>query len=455
MSTKPLILIVDDSTTIRVSFRKLLKPLGAEIFEAEDGQAALDLALTHSFDVIVSDVDMPNKNGIELCNDLRSSPSTKGIPIVIVSSFDSDADIETGFSAGASAYISKDDAKKKLHGIVEGFLSKASFRAERLVMIVDDSSAICKIVSQGLEQAGFQVITAENGKKALKSLERHNPDLILSDIEMPEMDGFAFCEAVHSDPTMASIPFVVMSVRSEVGDMNRMLQLGAAAYISKPFNIDELVILIERILSDQFLLLLKERERLDVERKLIIASITSLASALEARDAYTRGHSESVTEIVSGMLAFSGAAQQDIEDATIGSRLHDIGKIGIRDQVLLKQGPLTTEEFDHIKLHPTIGAEILQSIPSLSKPMDIVLHHHERFDGKGYPHGLKGKEIPIWARIAAVADTYDALTSDRPYRRGRTQQDAFLIIQGVKGSQLCPECVDLFMKWIETNGSDT
>jgi response regulator RpfG family c-di-GMP phosphodiesterase len=331
---------------------------------------------------------------------------------------------------------------------VENVLSKSKFMSNRLVMVVDDSKVVRRIVEKGLAEAGFRVITAENGRKALGLLDTLQPDLILTDIEMPDIDGFEFCGAVHTNPELSMVPIVAMSSKTDRGYMKRMLQNGASAYLCKPFNIDELVILVEKMMSDQFHMLLMERERLDSERNLMIASITSLITALEARDNYTRGHSEAVGRIVSGMLYITGAGQKEIETVTIGGRLHDIGKIGVRDEILLKPGRLTEEEFAHIKKHPVIGANIIKSIPSFSDVIPIVLSHHERLDGKGYPHGLKGDNIHLWARMTAVADTYHSLTSDRPYRKGMAQEKALQIIEDATGTQLCPDCVGLFFKWL-------
>jgi HD-GYP domain-containing protein (c-di-GMP phosphodiesterase class II) len=247
------------------------------------------------------------------------------------------------------------------------------------------------------------------------------------------------------------VPIIAMSTKTDRGYMKRMMQNGASAYLCKPFNIDELVILVEKMMSDQFHMLLMERERLDTERNLMIASITSLVTALEARDNYTRGHSEAVGRIVSGMLQINGGSPEEIETITIGGRLHDIGKIGVRDEILLKPGRLTEEEFAHIKKHPVIGANIIKSIPSFLDVIPIVLSHHERIDGKGYPQGLKGDNIHLWARMTAVADTYHSLTSDRPYRKGMVQGKALQIIDDASGTQLCPDCVGLFFKWISQN----
>jgi len=189
---------------------------------------------------------------------------------------------------------------------------------------------------------------------------------------------------------------------------------------------------------------------LSLERDMLLSSITSLANALEARDAYTRGHSESVAHIVKGMAEQAGISGEDLRTLEIAARLHDIGKIGISDKVLLKKGRLSTQEFDHIKEHPGIGARILANADVFKNILPTVLHHHEHYDGSGYPHGLKGEEIPFWARMTAVADAFDAMTSDRPYRHSKPISNAIDVIKEISGTQLCPKCVSLFLKWVET-----
>jgi len=292
------------------------------------------------------------------------------------------------------------------------------------------------------------VETTKNGQEGLDFLRTTKPNLIISDIDMPVMNGFEFCETVHADAELATIPFIVMSANHDRAHMKRIIHHGAQAYLVKPFKIDEMTILVEKLLSDQYLILLREKERLDKEQTMILESIAGLITALEARDLYTKGHSEAVATIVSGMVHLAGDNAQNIERAEIGGKLHDIGKIGIRDSVLLKPGKLTDEEFTIIKQHPIIGANILKKVPSLADIIPIVMNHHERVDGKGYPQGLKGDEIPIWGRMTAVADTFHALVSDRPYRKGMPIEKALEIIEEVKGTQLCPDCVGLFMGWL-------
>ena len=316
------------------------------------------------------------------------------------------------------------------------------------ILVVDDSISMRHFLHQELTKEGFLVCTAENGRNALEIIKNGNiPNLILSDVYMPEMSGIELCEALHGNPLYRAIPFVVMSTENDSDNMRQMRQHGAAAFIIKPFNIEQLIMTLNKIFSYEFLLLQKENERLDGEQKLLLAGITSLVKALEARDHYTRGHSERVSAILAGLVEYSGGTAADIERAKIAGRLHDIGKIGIRDDVLLKPGRLSYDEFEHIQQHPSIGASIIQTIPSISDILPVVYSHHERMDGNGYPQGLSGHEIPLLARMTAVADTYDALTSDRPYRQSKSHDNALDLIAKVTGSQLCPDAVGLFFKW--------
>lgn len=445
------ILLADDSRMVRNVIKGYLQGLDCKFTEASDGIMAYELANKVHFDLIITDVEMPGKNGFELCQDLKKHPATRGIPILIISSFDAEQDIHTGFQAGATAYLSKDEVQDQLVPKVESILSKSFFNVSKQILIVDDSALIRRLLKNELSKEGYQIATAENGEDALVKIRAAKPDLILSDIDMPVMNGFRFCEAVHNDPALKTIPFIVMSTNSDRGHMQRMLQQGAQAYLVKPFNTDQLIILIDKLLSHQFVMLLKERERLDSERHMMLASITSLVNALEARDPYTRGHSTAVARIASGMAGLTGATPDECQTVLIGGQLHDIGKIGIRDDVLLKPDRLTQAEYELIKQHPVIGTDILAPIESLRDIIPMVRFHHERFDGKGYPTGLGGQDIPLWARITSVADTFHALTSNRTYRRGVRHDNALKVIREITGRQLCPDCVALFLDWIHSD----
>jgi len=173
---------------------------------------------------------------------------------------------------------------------------------------------------------------------------------------------------------------------------------------------------------------------------------------LEARDLYTKGHSENVSKIAAGMAEIEGSSEEEVEQVKRGALLHDIGKIGIADSILNKPGRLNDDEYAEIKRHPEIGYRILMPISRLEDAHSIVHYHHERFDGKGYPSGIAGKDIPKWARIVAVADTYDALSNERSYKSALSPHEAFEIINEVKGSQLCPESVELFFEYMQKCG---
>ena len=442
---RPEILIIDNNQHHRSTLIRILSPLKPAIFQASDIQEGIAIATAKKTDLIISNIRITDRNGSDLWHQLNNILSSRQIPVLFLGTDPQEQVALPRDVNGINAYIEKKEAKIRLLDIAQKLLSDSKRKRCKQILLVDDSKAIREMLQEGLLKEGYQVLTAINGKVALKILETEVPDLILSDVYMPVMDGFTLCKTIRSDPQLSQIPFVVMSTENDAANMKRMMQYGAASFIVKPFNFEQLMMILNNIFSFQFSLLLKEKQRLDMEKKLIISSISSLVNALEARDAYTRGHSERVARMLADIVKFAGGSQDEIDRVFIGGKLHDIGKIGIRDNILLKTDQLTTEEFEQIKTHPVIGETILESIESLSDIIPIVASHHERIDGRGYPQGLKGTQIPLWARMTAVVDTYDALTSDRPYRKGMNSKKAMEIIHEVKGTQLCSESVELFL----------
>ncbi len=441
----PAVLIVDDSPTIRSGLSRELAAMGCTATQAVDGQHGFEIAQTQQFDLIITDIDMPRMDGFAFCEILKQCPATRSVPVVILSSQDSEADIEKGFLVGAAAFISKANARSELRSRIQEVLHRAFFLRDRLVLVVEDSRPIRTTVEQGLARAGFGVMAAENGKKAMEALKKRRPDLILCDLNMPEMDGVSFLAAVRSREELSGVPFVVMSTSSDRFIIRSMIEQGATGFLEKPFNIEQLVITAEKMLSDHFQLLLKEKERLDAERSTMLGSITSLVQALEARDRYTRGHSDNVSKYSMLMAKQMGFSEEELVTMEMAGRLHDLGKIGVRDKILLKPGPLTKKEFSLMKKHPIIGAEILGSVQSLAPIIPGVLYHHERMNGNGYPNRLTGARIPLLARIIAVADTFDSLTTDRPYQKRYSREIAMQIIEDSAPDELCPECVRIFL----------
>lgn len=440
-------LIVDDSKSIRLSLRTLMESLGFSVSEAKDGAACLQIVRLKGADLIITDLDMPVMDGFTLCRELKSDPATRSIPIIIFSSLDNEDQIAAGFCLGAWAFISK-NTPDELEKCVANWLDRHQEHQGKRglqVLVVDDSTAILENITNELSCDGYLLQTACNGQQALQLLNGgYRPDIIVSDLYMPELDGFGLLKQLRRHTELSSIPVIIMSTDTGRSAVMRASHAGAASYLTKPFGSGQLSIHIERILSDQFLILDATRKRLEREQELFIAAMTSLVNALEARDHYTRGHSESVAEMAALIGNQLGMDDMQLERLRLAGRLHDLGKIGIRDAVLLKQGELTPEEFEHIKTHTVVVETILSPLPAVQDLLQAATSHHERWDGSGYPKGLKEHQIPLLGRIIAVADVYDALTSDRPYHPKINTAEAVEIIGKGSGTHFCPDIVKVF-----------
>ncbi len=322
------------------------------------------------------------------------------------------------------------------------------------VLVVDDEEFLRSIVRERLEIAGYSVEEASNGNEALSMLEGNGPySVLLTDIRMPVMDGIALLgEWGKRSPGTAGI---VMSANAELDTAVQALKMGACDYITKPFNFDVLLITLENALRKKDLerqlddyrmnLEAKVKEQTDIINSMYVRSIDAMIKALEAKDFYTRGHSQRVTLYSVAIAEELGMAGQELEDLYRASVLHDLGKIGVREAVLNKPGRLTEEEFSEIVRHPETAVHILQPIPFFHPLLPAILHHHERFDGKGYPSGLAGKNIPLASRIMTIADTFDAMTSTRAYRKALPVPDAIAEIRRCSGTQFDPDIVPAFL----------
>jgi putative two-component system response regulator len=322
------------------------------------------------------------------------------------------------------------------------------------VLVVDDEEFLRSIVRERLEIAGYSVEEASNGNKALAMLESGGPyDVLLTDIRMPVMDGITLLgELGKRCPGTAGI---VMSANAELDTAVHALKMGACDFITKPFNFDVLLITIENALRKKDLerqlddyrtnLEKKVKEQTDIINSMYVRSIDAMIKALEAKDFYTRGHSQRVTFYSLAIGGELGMTGQELEDLHRASVLHDLGKIGVREAVLNKPGKLTEEEFSEIVRHPETAVRILEPIPFFRPLLPAILHHHERFDGKGYPSRLAGKNIPLASRIMAIADTFDAMTSTRAYRKALPVADAIAEIRRGSGTQFDPDIVPAFL----------
>ena len=448
------ILVVDDSKSIRFALESQLREEGFDVTTAVDGEEGLAKAVEGEFDLVITDLDMPKMDGFELCTRLKSEFKTSHIPIIILSARDSDETIERGFRVGADAYLAKGDRIEDKVERIKDILRTKNFLTGSRILVADDSSSVRLFIQAGLNEAGFRTEVVTNGQEALDRIDEFKPDLILSDLMMPEVDGADLLRAVTRSEAHRAIPVIIMSTVSDRPLMRRLIRDGAATFMVKPFTMNQLVITIEELFSSRFRLLMEERERLLLEQRLTLGAIASLVQALEARDSLTRGHSERVARIAQGIGEALGFSQAELDRLLLIGQLHDLGKIGVRDDVLLKEGPLNSEEFEHVKGHSNVVADILRPIESLHDILEVTLYHHERWDGRGYPEGLEGEAIPFLARIIAVSDVYEAVTSERPYRDSLPRRVALEIIREERGRQLCPTCVDAFFRWYDKTGGE-
>jgi putative two-component system response regulator len=308
----------------------------------------------------------------------------------------------------------------------------------RSILIVEDDPALLIALRDILEGVGYQVRTAQNGELALGLLRDEQPSLILSDITMPVMDGFQLFEAVRQIPGGLGIPFIFLTARQTREDIFAGKTLGADDYITKPVSSKELIAAVEARLrrADEIMFVqLKEAYK---------ASLQVLAAAIEARDEYTRVHVDRVFQFSRALAHELGWDEAHMEALEYGAILHDIGKISVRESVLRKPGSLSEEEWQEMRRHPLVGARMIEGIPFLAPAVPIIRHHHERWDGSGYPYGLQGEEIPEAARLLAVADALDAITSDRPYRAAESPETAYEIIMDQAGRQFDPRMIEAF-----------
>lgn len=339
------------------------------------------------------------------------------------------------------------------------------------ILCIDDEPLLRLITSDYLGDMGHEVLEASSGTEGLTLFRRHRPDIVLSDLRMPDGDGFLV--VTHLAEEAPEIPVVIISGTGTLDDAVKTMRLGAWDYLSKPLkDMPLLGQTVERMLNkarerrsaSKYLLHLESRIH-ELERELqswssshqdtvlrleatLKTSISSLNLALREKDPYTAGHNERVARISVDIGIAMGLGEQEQEVLMLAGLLHDIGKIGVPETILNKRNSLSSAEFEEIRSHVTCGYRILCNIPFDGPVPEVVLQHHERYDGTGYPKGLAGEGILLEARILAVADVYEALCSDRPYRAGLGPVDAASHVLKNAGTHFCPKCVDAFRKVI-------
>lgn len=333
-----------------------------------------------------------------------------------------------------------------------------------VILVVDDESINLKLMNALLSPLGYDVILAENGAKALNLMSENDVDLVLLDVMMPGMSGFEVLQKIKEDSEYTRIPVVLVTALSDISDRVKALELGADDFLTKPVEKIELRARVQSLLKvkayyDHLKNYQEELEN-EVERRTemlrlaydeiraaSLDTIVRLSRAAEYKDEDTAEHIQRMSHYAAAIATRMGLNERTVETVLYASPMHDVGKIGIPDSILLKPGPLNNEEWITMKEHTTIGGRILEGAAGgfVKLGETIALTHHEKWDGSGYPKGLKGKEIPLAARITALADVFDALVSDRPYRKKSfTVEEAFEIIREGDGSHFDPKVVEVF-----------
>ena len=320
-----------------------------------------------------------------------------------------------------------------------------------LVLIVDDEYIGRETLQSVLEGEGYQLEMAENGLQAIEKAKQLLPDVILLDVMMPGMTGFEVCQRIRTDPQIAEIPIIILTALDDRESLLNALKAGADDFISKPFDRYELrarLLGITRL--NRYQKLLQERAKLREANAQLLnayeATIEGLSHALDLRDRETEGHSRRVTEVTVKLAQALSISEEEITHIRRGALLHDIGKIGIPDSILHKPDTLTEDEWITMRKHPQFAYNMLSHIEYLRPALAIPYNHHEKWDGTGYPRRLKGEEIPMSARLFAIADVWDALTSNRPYRDAWTEEQALAYIREQSGKHFDPQVVDLFFQ---------
>jgi len=332
---------------------------------------------------------------------------------------------------------------------------------EDRILIVDDEELICRLLAQRLTSEGYACVTANNGREALSHFYKDTFSLIISDIRMPEMDGIELLKRVKDlNPNMMVI---MVTAYPELDMAVEAMRLGAYDFIIKPADLDLILLSVrkaleKRRLEEELEAYHKHLERLVEERtaglrqayrvlkKAHFDSVKVLAEAIDAKDPYTRGHSDRVRRMSLKIAGHLGFLEERLESLEYGALLHDIGKIGIKDEVLQKPGALNPGEYQYIQEHTLIGVKIVEGIDFFKDKIPMIRCHHEYFDGSGYPDGLVGETIPLEARIITVPDAFDAMASLRPHRRAMPLEEVLLELEKGRAKQFDPEVLEIFLR---------
>jgi putative two-component system response regulator len=309
-----------------------------------------------------------------------------------------------------------------------------------LVLVVEDDLAVRTLLERLLERDGYRTATATDGEAALLAVDEVRPDLVLLDVGLPVLDGYEVTRRLRADTRLLTLPIILLTGRTGLDDIVGGLDAGADDFLSKPFRNEELLARIRSALR-----LRQALVRMDAAH----AAVAALANAVEAKDPLTERHCQRLANLAARVGAEAGLDLATLEAVAYGALLHDVGKIGIPESVLSKRGPLDDAEWELMRRHPEIGERICRPLDASQRFAPIVRHHHERWDGRGYPDSLRGEAIPLGARIVGLVDAFDAMTHDRPYRRAISVPKAISELWAEAGHQFDRALVPLLVVELE------
>ncbi|HIC91235.1 MAG TPA: response regulator [Syntrophaceae bacterium] len=312
------------------------------------------------------------------------------------------------------------------------------------ILVVDDEEEICYLLQDVLEQEGYLVKTAARGKEAIEMASKEFFNLAIVDLKMPGIWGMEVVKALKDINPHTLI--IINTAYASIDTAIEAVRQGAYDFIKKPFKMEEMILTIKNGIEKQRLALENNR-LLQKVQDLYFGSLSALAATIDAKNVHTTKHSERVCKYAVSIAQELGLHEEEKVILEHACKLHDIGKIGIPDSILVKPGKLTPEEWQKVREHPVIGADILNSSGFLKELIPLVKYHHERYDGSGYPDGLKGEDIPKKARIIGLADAFEAMTSDRPYRKAFSKEEALEQIKANIKTQFDPQIADVLLSF--------
>jgi putative two-component system response regulator len=458
------ILVVEDDPKSARLIKDILELRSYVVIEATNGLSAMRIINDHIPDLIFMDMNLPGMDGITLTRLIKTSSKTSNIPVIALTAAAMKGDRSRFIQAGCDDYLSKPFHVKDVLDVIKKYGKTEEQKAAvhpPIILVADDRPENIELISATLSPMGYTIVKAENGVQALEKIRTLHPDIALLNVFMPELNGIEVCKNIKSDEQYSSMPVIMITALNDADSKMKSLSVGADEFLTKPIDRYELIVRVGNLLNvkkhidklnNKIIEKTKELQKAIMELKdSNMTVVYRLSRAVEYIDSDTGDHNIRVSKYVMSIADAMGLTKQEVEEQSIASSLHDIGKIGVPSSILLKPSSLTPEEFEQVKKHPQIGSDILNN--SGSKLLDmagqIALTHHERMDGTGYPQGLKADGIPLAGRITAVADVFDSMTIKRPYRDAIPVDQTVEYIKSNAGTQFDPQITDAFMKHLK------